>query len=344
GVPAYIDGYVIEIPQGTFYVAEACAGLRFLIASIAFGFLYALLMFRSPVRRGVFVLASMTVPIFANGLRAIGIVYLGYLLGSAQAAAADHILYGWLFFSLVILLLIALGLPFRQDDMPGEAEPQPGMKDSRRQPRQWGGMAAAVLAVIVLSALAPAAVAVLMSTSTPPAFALKLIPVGSGCDVTPGSAADNGGTERVVCGDVAMDVTWRIFSPRVTAGPVMAARHRLTMPTETESHAEDWLGTPDRTRSPWRIMSSSDPAYMMAVSVWMDGVAVRPGLPMRARMAMDSLLGASHAPIIVAVTPAVNWAAQPAGISADLRHRLTTFLLDHPDLLSTVGTLSRLPR
>ena len=37
GIPAYIDGYIIEIPQGTFFVAEACAGLRFLIASIAFG-------------------------------------------------------------------------------------------------------------------------------------------------------------------------------------------------------------------------------------------------------------------------------------------------------------------
>ena len=110
GVPAYIDGYVIEIPQGTFFVAEACAGLRFLIASTAFGCLYALLIYRSPLRRGVFILVSILVPIIANGFRAIGIVYLGYILGSAEAAAADHILYGWMFFSLVILLLIALGL------------------------------------------------------------------------------------------------------------------------------------------------------------------------------------------------------------------------------------------
>ena len=58
GIPAYIDGYVIEIPQGTFFVAEACAGLRFLIASIAFGVLYALLIYRSPVRRMVFIAAS----------------------------------------------------------------------------------------------------------------------------------------------------------------------------------------------------------------------------------------------------------------------------------------------
>ena len=73
-IPAYIDGYIIEIPQGTFFVAEACAGLRFLIASIAFGCLYALLMYRSPVRRGVFILVSIIVPIIANGFRGLGIV------------------------------------------------------------------------------------------------------------------------------------------------------------------------------------------------------------------------------------------------------------------------------
>ena len=63
----------------------------------------------------VFIAASIVVPIIANGLRALGIVALGHVLGSAQAAATDHVLYGWMFFSLVILLLIALGLPFRED-------------------------------------------------------------------------------------------------------------------------------------------------------------------------------------------------------------------------------------
>ncbi len=153
-VPAYIDGYVIEIPQGSFYVAEACAGLRFLIASIAFGCLYALMMYRSPVRRTIFIIVSIIVPIIANGFRAIGIVYLGYLLNSAQAAAADHIIYGWLFFSFVILVLIVLGLPFRQDhlttrsasldsaDAPG---PAPG----------WRSGAVAAVAVIGVACISP---------------------------------------------------------------------------------------------------------------------------------------------------------------------------------------------
>lgn len=115
GIPAYIDGNLIEIPEGMFSVTEACAGLRFLIASIAFGSMYALLIYRSPLRRGVFIVASIIVPVIANGLRALGIVTLGHVLGSAQAAETDHVLYGWMFFSIVILLLIMLGLPFRED-------------------------------------------------------------------------------------------------------------------------------------------------------------------------------------------------------------------------------------
>ncbi len=122
-IPNYSDGYAIEIPEGSFLVAEACAGLRFLIASIAFGYLYAMLLYRSPGRRGLFMLASIVVPIIANGFRALGIVVLGHVLGNAQAAVADHLIYGWIFFSVVILLLIALGLPFRQDRRPPVGAP-----------------------------------------------------------------------------------------------------------------------------------------------------------------------------------------------------------------------------
>ncbi len=115
GIPHVVTTFVIEIPEGTFRVAEACAGLRFLIAAIAFGVVYACVLYRSPGRRIAFMLAAIVVPIVANGVRALGIVVLGHLLGSAQAASVDHILYGWLFFSIVIGLLILAGLPFRED-------------------------------------------------------------------------------------------------------------------------------------------------------------------------------------------------------------------------------------
>ena len=72
-----------------------------------------------PARRygaAVFILVSIIVPIIANQVpRARRIVVLGHILGNAEAATADHLIYGWLFFSVVILLQIAVGLPFRQD-------------------------------------------------------------------------------------------------------------------------------------------------------------------------------------------------------------------------------------
>lgn len=147
GIPVYSDGLEIDVPGAKFVVAEACAGLRFLIASIALGTLYGYMMYRSWTRRAAFMVVSIVVPIIANGLRVMGIVVLGYILGNAQAAAADHIIYGWVFFSLVSLILILLGLPFREPAMAFPVEPAGVYKPV---PEQAGKMAA-VLALSVIA-------------------------------------------------------------------------------------------------------------------------------------------------------------------------------------------------
>jgi exosortase A len=132
GIPVYSDGYDIEVPGARFEVAEACAGLRFLIASVALGTLYGYTMYRSWKRRAAFIVVSIVVPIIANGFRVMGIVVLGYLLGNAEAATADHLIYGWVFFSIVSVILILLGLPFRQD-VPAFAAPAAGSSNMRGQ-------------------------------------------------------------------------------------------------------------------------------------------------------------------------------------------------------------------
>ena len=113
-IPTFSDGFMIEIPEGTFEIAEACAGLRFLVASIVFGCFFAVVMYQSTVRRALFIALSVSVPIIANGLRALGIIVLAHLEGSATAVEADHVLYGWFFFTLVIIILIAIGMTFAQ--------------------------------------------------------------------------------------------------------------------------------------------------------------------------------------------------------------------------------------
>jgi exosortase A len=342
GVPAYIDGYVIEIPQGTFFVAEACAGLRFLIASIAFGCLYALIMYRSPMRRGLFILISIIVPIIANGFRGLGIVYLGYLLGSAQAAAADHIIYGWIFFSIVILLLIALGLPFRQDHISTRSA---APADETLGPR-FGlrGMLAVALGMVVVAAISPAVATGLTMATVSRASVPTSIDLGPGCVVQQLGSAVAGmtrvRTQRVVCDGVTMDMSWEAFSPRITAAPLMAERRRLVARAETEGLQESWLPPANGVPNAWRIMSSDDPAFTIAVSMWVDGKPVRPGLAMRARMARNSLFGSAFAPLVVTVTPTVDWEALKGIGRKDAVASLPAFLLRHPDLDRIVGALS----
>jgi exosortase A len=143
GIPVFADGFIIQIPAGTFEVAEACAGLRFLIASIVFGCFFATVVYRSKWRRAAFIALSIVLPIVANGFRALGLVVLGHLMGDAASAMADHILYGWLFFTIVTLVLIAIGISFREDVRPVSSQPIP--VGAPRQRSQLGPVMAAGL-------------------------------------------------------------------------------------------------------------------------------------------------------------------------------------------------------
>ena len=106
GIPAVVDGIYIETPVGLFIVAEACSGVKFLIAMVTLAVLVCFTRFTSWKRRAAFMLASIVVPIIANGIRAWGTIYIAQSQGVEFAAGFDHIFYGWIFFALVVTLLI----------------------------------------------------------------------------------------------------------------------------------------------------------------------------------------------------------------------------------------------
>jgi exosortase A len=128
GVPVYQEGLHFVVPNGRWSVVEACSGVRYLIASFMVGTLYAYLSYRSLKRRLLFVACAIVVPIVANWLRAYMIVMLGYLSDNNLATGVDHILYGWLFFGIVIMLMFWIGGRWREDLLPVEeaAEVQAG--------------------------------------------------------------------------------------------------------------------------------------------------------------------------------------------------------------------------
>lgn len=118
GVPVYREGLYFIIPNGAWSVVEACSGIRYLIASAMVGALFAYLNYTSTLRRALFFVAAIAVPLIANWLRAYMIVMLGYLSDNRIAAGVDHLIYGWLFFGVVIFLLFWVGSWWREDAAP----------------------------------------------------------------------------------------------------------------------------------------------------------------------------------------------------------------------------------
>lgn len=125
GIPVLREGTTFSIPSGNWSVVEACSGVRYLISSFTLGCLYAYLTYKSPIRRLVFIVLSIIVPIVANGLRAYMIVMIGHLSSMTLAVGFDHLIYGWLFFGLVMFIMFWIGSFWREStDIPvAEQEP-----------------------------------------------------------------------------------------------------------------------------------------------------------------------------------------------------------------------------
>lgn len=109
GIPVLREGRFFLIPSGQFEIAKTCSGIRYLITSVTLGILYAYLMYSCIWRRLIFILLSIIVPVIANGLRAYGIVMIAHFIGYEYAVGFDHLIYGWIFFGVVIFFLFWFG-------------------------------------------------------------------------------------------------------------------------------------------------------------------------------------------------------------------------------------------
>lgn len=126
GIPVYREGLQFVIPSGNWSVVEACSGIRYIIASLTVGTLFAYLNYTSLKRRLIFVAFSLLVPILANWLRAYMIVMIGHLSSNELATGADHLIYGWVFFGLVMIIMFMIGM--RWSEPPDEQIPSPQQK------------------------------------------------------------------------------------------------------------------------------------------------------------------------------------------------------------------------
>ncbi len=173
GVPVYREGLMIELSSGLWEVAEACAGVRFLIANIFVATVFAYLSYDKAWKWVLFAILAVAIPIGANCIRAYGIMMLAHATDNALAVGVDHLVYGWVFFSLVMLIMLWVGTKFadRQLEDPVYIE-----ADNNKNHSQGGLGIAIAGSLMIAGAPAFAAISKPVPTAMPSALIKPMIP------------------------------------------------------------------------------------------------------------------------------------------------------------------------
>ncbi|CAN5117087.1 exosortase A [soil metagenome] len=163
-VPAHLDGIFISTPTGYFEVAEACSGAKFLIAMTAYGVLVCNVCFRTWPRRIAFMAGALALSVLANGVRAFATIYVAHLTTVDSAVGFDHVVYGWVFFGIIMTVVMAAAWPFF-DRKPGDAWFDPVALQGRVSGR--GPLSYVAPAALALATIAPLWAAVMASRVEP---------------------------------------------------------------------------------------------------------------------------------------------------------------------------------
>lgn len=145
GVPVYQEGRNFVIPSGRWSVVEACGGIRYLMTSIFIGAFFAYLTYTRPLKRFIFMVWALIMPLIANWIRAYVIVMVAHLTGNEWGLGMSHLALGWLIFGVAIFLSFAVGVRWR-DPLPESSVPH-GV-GARVAAPLWQVLCAAALAAL----------------------------------------------------------------------------------------------------------------------------------------------------------------------------------------------------
>ena len=110
GIPVLREGNLIILASTTLEVAEACSGLRSLLALLALGTVYGYFSQNTVWKRWVLVFLSVPIAIVANAVRVSGTGILAHYFGAEAAEGFYHTFEGWIVFVVAFVLLFFCGM------------------------------------------------------------------------------------------------------------------------------------------------------------------------------------------------------------------------------------------
>jgi exosortase A len=329
GIPIFQQGNNFEIPSGRWSVVEACSGIRYLMASVLGGMLFSYFFFRSWKRRAAMVLLSIVVALVGNWLRAYLIVMLGHLSGNELAAGVDHVVYGWLFFGVVIALMFGLGLRWAEPAASPRTAAAVATPD--RWQRRWAG---SILLVAGAAAIWPLAHAFYPpSVSTVSALA----PVraagpwrnveGSTVDWKPSYRTPALGHQSFARDDARVGIFIAYYRNQQEQDELIESRSTVTGPDQREWAIQtvqpvDVAAGGERWRASAAVMHSASGEWQVWQWYWIGGHVTANPYAAKAYLALNRLLGkGDDSAAVIVYTPA-------GGSPRELQSRLHGFVGD----------------
>lgn len=146
GLAASIDGVLISTKAGVFEIAEACAGLNFLLAALMIAWVYACQTLSSVQTRLLFLALAVAIALFANFLRAFLLILAASLSDMRLAVGPDHLLIGLVFYGIIFFVLFWIGAKLQK---PAGISPDHAPISARRP---WRALVALAAFVPVIAA------------------------------------------------------------------------------------------------------------------------------------------------------------------------------------------------
>jgi EpsI family protein len=243
GVTAFVDGNLVQLPSGSFEIAEACSGLRYAVIGITLAYLFAFGFLRDAKARILLIAGAAISMLVGNWLRVYIVIYAGYVTDMQHyLVTVEHIRFGWLMFALSMLPVFLAARVLAEKGRRGLQGPRAdGDVSAQLRPPVSGArvMSAATLSVLVLLAL-PILARTSAGERTPAAGSV------AGAPTRPQGAS----WQPVFIGSSEQFFSWDRMEPRVEEYRALYARQspeRRLIRYENTFTGADWLAIGQRT-------------------------------------------------------------------------------------------------
>ena len=114
GITVYVEGNLINIPNGLFEIEGGCSGIGFILVSLGLSGYLSLLDRLSIPQSIKLLLIGGVIALFANWVRILLIVLVGYYGGMDQPLVRDHVGFGWIVYSTIFFPYLFLITKYTQ--------------------------------------------------------------------------------------------------------------------------------------------------------------------------------------------------------------------------------------